>query len=335
MKTPLALFSAVIVLAPPFAAAAEIAPTFPDIRLGSAYEEAVRWASEKGIFKGMPDGLFHPEDAVDRATALTLLVRRSGKEVAAVGSGSTFLDVPTDAWYRGAAETAVAWKIIDGPPNRPNFEPSRVVTREEFLKMLATSESRPVSPFPYSPDTALSSDTDFPELWSAGFLRDAYLRGVIDVDEKGALSPAHPLTRGEIAILLWRDDRANNGDVGQILVSAAEREIRSLFALIEKKQFSSANYGVVRLRALSEAMLVNDPDSSVTQGIGKITSAFAFILEEYRAGIRKSPSEVAVNASKVRAVIEELPTGKVFTDLGKRIGALAAALESQASAHTQ
>ncbi len=335
MKASLAIVSAVLVLSPALAFAADQAIAFPDVATGSPYADAVRWAAEAGVFKGMPDGLFHPDEAVDRATALTLLVRLSGKEVAVVGSGSTFADIAADAWYRSAAETGVAWKIVDGPPKRASFEPSRVVTREEFLKMLAVSESRVIASLPYTKEASLSADTDFPELWSAGYLRDAYARAVIDADDNGLLSPAHPLTRGEIAVLLWRNDRAANGQQLQAVVTAAESEIRRFFALVEKKDFAKAGYAVTRLRALSEAAVAADPDSSVTVGIGKVTNAFGFLRAAQQAGIRKSMADVTGNVEKAKSVAAEFPTEKPFVDLGKRVAALADALASQAAALTR
>jgi hypothetical protein len=208
MKASLSALSFFLLFAPVLATAAETT-SFADV-VGTPYADAIQWSREQGIFKGMPDGLFHPDETVDRATALTLLVRRSGKEVAAVGSGSTFADVANDAWYRDAAETGVAWKIVDGPPKRLNFEPSRAVTREEFLKMLAVADGRSITPLVYAKETSLTVDTDFPELWSAGYLKDAYVRGVIGLDEKNNLDPTHPLTRGEIAVLLWNDANATD-----------------------------------------------------------------------------------------------------------------------------
>lgn len=49
--------------------------SFPDVQSGSYYEKAVLKMTTLGVIKGMDDGLFHPDDAVNRAQAVVMLDR--------------------------------------------------------------------------------------------------------------------------------------------------------------------------------------------------------------------------------------------------------------------
>ncbi|MBQ4506202.1 MAG: S-layer homology domain-containing protein [Firmicutes bacterium] len=52
---------------------------FTDVPTGAWYEEAVRWASQKGLVKGRSEGLFVPEDYCTRAEIVTMLYRLFGE----------------------------------------------------------------------------------------------------------------------------------------------------------------------------------------------------------------------------------------------------------------
>jgi hypothetical protein len=47
---------------------------FPDVS-DQYFADAVAWLAGEGITAGYPDGLFHPEDAVNRAQMVTFLDR--------------------------------------------------------------------------------------------------------------------------------------------------------------------------------------------------------------------------------------------------------------------
>jgi hypothetical protein len=115
-------------------------------------------------------------------------------------------------------------------------------------------------------------------------------------------------------------------------VTLAEKEIRTFFTSIERRKFADASFAVTRLRAISEAAAIADDDSSTIEAIGKVTSAFNFLLAAQKAGLAKSTADVTGNVEKAKAIAEDLGSKKPFVDLGKRITAIASALEEQAAA---
>ena len=80
---------------------------FGDVDASAYYYDAVLWGVENGIVKGMDETHFEPDTACSRAHALTFLWRAKGMPQA---SGTTFADVPANAYYA----QAVAWGVENG-----------------------------------------------------------------------------------------------------------------------------------------------------------------------------------------------------------------------------
>jgi|GEM_PF-898541 len=81
-------------------------PTFPDVpkdHWGYAYIET---AVKVGLFKGFPDGTFHPEESVTREQILTVIARNAGWKIVQPAS-PTFPDLGSDHWAYPYVETAI------------------------------------------------------------------------------------------------------------------------------------------------------------------------------------------------------------------------------------
>ena len=80
---------------------------FTDLRSGSFYEEAVRWAYEKGYINGTSQSTFSPNAPLIREMAATILWRMAGSP-----ASSQALDGFTDAaQIHPYAQTAMAWAV--------------------------------------------------------------------------------------------------------------------------------------------------------------------------------------------------------------------------------
>jgi streptogramin lyase len=55
---------------------------FPDVPAGASYRQAVRWAVAHGIAAGLPDGKFHPRQAVTRGQIARMLFKLAGNQAA-------------------------------------------------------------------------------------------------------------------------------------------------------------------------------------------------------------------------------------------------------------
>ena len=92
--------------------------TFTDVIANGWYTDAVVWAAENGVVKGVGDGKFEPEGRITRAQMATILfryVQSLGKDTSKRADLRGFSDgSKTDAWATDAMQWAVAEGIING-----------------------------------------------------------------------------------------------------------------------------------------------------------------------------------------------------------------------------
>ena len=108
-------------------------PTFKDIGMGSWYYRYIVYAKEYAIIEGYPDGSFKPDNTINRAEALKILVEMAGLSA---GTGTTgFPDVNESAWYSGYVKTAVDLGVVSGYLDG-TFGPANNLTRAEAAKIM-------------------------------------------------------------------------------------------------------------------------------------------------------------------------------------------------------
>lgn len=114
------------------APATKVVP-YTDVETDSYYHDAILWAAENGIVKGM-DGLsFGPETVLTRAQAVTFLWRAMGSP-APLGEYS-FGDVPETAYYRDAVLWAAENGITSGT-GEDMFSPDAPCQRGQIVTFL-------------------------------------------------------------------------------------------------------------------------------------------------------------------------------------------------------
>ena len=105
---------------------------FTDVPADAYYAKAVAWAVEQGITTGVAEGVFAPDATCTRAQSVTFLFRALD---GTAGTGSSFTDVPADAWYAAA----VAWAVEKGVTNGISeslFGPDGACTRAQIVTFL-------------------------------------------------------------------------------------------------------------------------------------------------------------------------------------------------------
>lgn len=105
---------------------------FTDLQTDAYYYDAVLWAVEQGITNGTSATTFSPEDTVTRAQTVTFLYRASGSPAS---SGSSFEDVPADAYYADAVAWTVAEDVTEGT-GLHTFSPDDDCTRGQIVTFL-------------------------------------------------------------------------------------------------------------------------------------------------------------------------------------------------------
>jgi hypothetical protein len=114
---------------------------------------------------------------------------------------NTFSDVPNDAYYTQAVETAQSLGIISGAGGQ--FNPQQNLTRQDAMVMLYRAMQIKGQTFSIS-QSNLNTFTDGGQISS--YARDAVSAmlqlGVVSGDNAGRFNPTNSLTRAEVAVIL-------------------------------------------------------------------------------------------------------------------------------------
>ncbi len=128
---------------------------------------------------------------------------------AAAEAVAGFPDVPVDAWYAEPVRYLARVGIIGGKEDG-KFHPEAQITRAEFLKLLAMASGKDLTS-----QRLGDSFSDVPEnAWYTKYVywgvREKIINGVGD----GCFAPDSPITRQQIAVILWR---YNKNALGKIM----------------------------------------------------------------------------------------------------------------------
>ncbi len=109
---------------------------FPDVDADSKYCAAIEWAESEGIFKGYSDGKFRPNQSINRAEAIKVILEAFGVNTSGYdGDDLDFVDVNKNAWYAKYIAAAIDEGIFEGDENGRTARPNASVNRAEAVKM--------------------------------------------------------------------------------------------------------------------------------------------------------------------------------------------------------
>ena len=109
---------------------------FADVKAGSYYDDAVRWAVENGVTVGTSATTFSPNATCSRAQIVTFLWR--AQKSPAAGSANPFDDVADNAYYADAVQWAVQKDITKGT-GATAFSPDANCIRAQIVTFLYRS----------------------------------------------------------------------------------------------------------------------------------------------------------------------------------------------------
>ena len=112
---------------------------FSDVAEGLWYSDAVKWAADKGIVKGYPDGTYLPNRVISRQEMAAIISRYSDFAAIRLPSAAEYKGFSDEAAIAAYAKTYVKnlyiAGIINGKPNNM-FDPLGTATRAEFAAMM-------------------------------------------------------------------------------------------------------------------------------------------------------------------------------------------------------
>jgi len=173
---------------------------FKDSTQSWAFEQIEDLAAA-GLVKGFEDGTFRPAQPVTRAEMTALLARLLDWPPAP--REARFKDQLPE-WAKGVISAAVAQNIIKGYPDG-TFKANNYITRAELCAIL----DRALKPAPTRQKLNFKDAKEIPA-WAQEAVARAVAGGLIRGYEDGTLRPKAPVTRAEMATVLWRKVQAEN-----------------------------------------------------------------------------------------------------------------------------
>lgn len=181
----------------------------------------MEWAAEAGLLKGTSETTLSPDGTATRAMAVTVLHRYQGSPE--IEAEQVFADVPQNAYYAGAATWAAQAGIVTGK-TETLFAPDDLVTRQEFVTMLyrwhvaeqgvpgEIGKDNVYTVSDFSDADSISAFAEDAMVWAVG---DLFLLGKTQGDTR-VLKPQEPITRGEMAKILYQYGCNVLGDSGKL-----------------------------------------------------------------------------------------------------------------------
>lgn len=182
---------------------------FNDVEIEDWYGDDVYYLSTKGIVNGYHDGDFRPENTINRAEFIAMIIRTLKEEellsdydysMATMDYDQPFNDTPMYEWYTNDIKAATYKQLINGY-NDKTFRPNNTINRGEVAQIMANV----LKVYNYSNNDG-NTQISFGDVASNAWYRDAvktvFKHGIMKGKTDKKFDPASPLNRAEAAKLI-------------------------------------------------------------------------------------------------------------------------------------
>jgi len=184
------------------------AKEFTDVPATYKHHDAIAAVSDNGIIQGYEDGRFLPENTINRAEAVKILIAANFDAMETQESITWhwakrhryvwFSDVKISEWYAPYVEVAHNKQIIQGDSSN-NFRPADQINFAEGLKIILKTYGADVNASEFQPSSLLYGRTDD---WFAPYFAYALNKNLIN--RKKFYHPAQWMTRAEFVEIIYR-----------------------------------------------------------------------------------------------------------------------------------
>lgn len=173
---------------------------FSDVSMSHPNRTAILYLKDHGVISGYPDGTFRPEQVVNRAETLKIILLGSGVEIPSSIDLEPFRDVPKDEWYSAYVSKAKELNIVEGYSDG-TFKADQTVNLVENLKILLLTQNVDLNSITVTEDPYADA---FADQWYAKYVMYAKLKNLIDADADNKVYPAQGMTRAKLAEAMYR-----------------------------------------------------------------------------------------------------------------------------------
>lgn len=217
-----------------------LAKSFSDVRMDTETGRAIDYLSERGVVSGYSDGTFRPGNDVTRAQAAKIVAGALKMESFMSKNPEVVSEYPEDfrpqpfrdlATTNAYFEPVIAlreWGAMVGYDDN-TFKPNNQLTRAQIAKILTRAYALPSAE--YAPRDKVFRDVDRASE-RHGFIQTMYALGVMPETSAGYFSPDKRVTRGELALYIYRLDqhfKQVEQETG-VLLNAADSLVAELYA---------------------------------------------------------------------------------------------------------
>jgi hypothetical protein len=167
-------------------------PHFPDVIQGRYGYTAISTLAAMGVIRGYGDGTFKPDQTINRAEYLRLLM--SGLHQGQLQTDTACFPDVKDQWFSAPVCSAKRLGWVNGYANGL-FQASRTITKAEALKIIVASLAQP-----------LDSSAALPAGTSDGQWYSTYVRKAVDMKIllEASFDPNATATRADAAVWMYR-----------------------------------------------------------------------------------------------------------------------------------
>jgi hypothetical protein len=303
----------------------QAAPSFTDVPQTQGNYVAIMYLASRGILKGYSDGTFKPDQLVNRAEALKVILQGADVQVPATATTTSFSDVKVSDWFAVFIEKAKELGIVSGNPDG-TFAPGRNVARADYLKMLLMANG-------FKPETWLGKQlyNDVPaDAWFTPYMNYAGQAGLVTKDANNNLYPSKELTRGEVAQILYVLTVIRNGTDTQFLLSQAQSQIFQIDVYVNSNQLSFAKSASQFAVDTTQQALVNTPADNIVLGAAKIARAYDYLVNAYISAVGNKAADAKSWANQaITKATEGWQANNAVQPIAKHIKDLANAILAQ------
>ncbi|MFH0837812.1 MAG: septal ring lytic transglycosylase RlpA family protein [Patescibacteria group bacterium] len=172
---------------------------FSGVTSSHQYYEAIEYLQENGIVEGYADGSFRPDQQVNRAEALKIILLGSGVLVPEIQDQEIFPDVLYGTWYAKYAAKGRNLGIVGGDSDTGMFRPGDTINLAEILKILLKTNHVETTAPDENPYADVPADA-----WFAPYFSYAFSISLLPQRADEDVKPATPVTRGLMAQLMYQ-----------------------------------------------------------------------------------------------------------------------------------
>lgn len=212
------------------------AAQFTDVRSGSGFAEAIRWAQCTGVVGGYKDGSFGTDRPITRNEAAAVLYRYAEAEHRAPTT-SPFPDLPTTSGYFPAVSWLHGTGVVSGYTDG-RWGGSDDILRPHFAKILYRMTD---------PAWTKPSRSAFTDVAPSNPLHEAiswmHVNGLTNGYANGTFGVGRSITRGELVAMLHRFDGTStlrtsaSADYGKPTIKAVANKTSAQFTHARRSSF--------------------------------------------------------------------------------------------------